>query len=255
MTGRDVARQSSALLRVLGWCALLGVVIAVLAAAGHGPLALPVRGESWASWLHNRDAITLTFVVVRVGALVLAWYLLLIGVVGSVATAARSARLMRVADWLTVPAVRTLVQSVLGVTFATLTLAVASPRVGGPPPDAPVAAAATLTAPQPQQLSPTAAPSPLPPPAAPLITERRHHSDPVDTATWTVEPGDHFWSIAQRHLSAVLGDEPHEERVARYWRRLVDANRDRLADPGNIDLVYPGQVLRLPPVDRRPVRH
>jgi nucleoid-associated protein YgaU len=35
--------------------------------------------------------------------------------------------------------------------------------------------------------------------------------------------------------------------VGRYWRRLIDANRDRLVDPGNPDLLLPGQELVLPP--------
>jgi nucleoid-associated protein YgaU len=73
-------------------------------------------------------------------------------------------------------------------------------------------------------------------------------------ATWTVQTGDHFWSIAQRHLATVLGEAPSQERVDRYWRRLVDANRDRLRDPANIDLIYPGQVLRLPPVGHHSAR-
>jgi nucleoid-associated protein YgaU len=52
-----------------------------------------------------------------------------------------------------------------------------------------------------------------------------------------VRPGDSFWSIAE--------DEA-EGDVASYWRALIDANRDRLVDPGNPDLLYPEQVLRLP---------
>jgi nucleoid-associated protein YgaU len=39
---------------------------------------------------------------------------------------------------------------------------------------------------------------------------------------------------------------PPEREVARYWRRLVEANRDRLVDPGNPDLLRPGQTLTLP---------
>jgi hypothetical protein len=35
--------------------------------------------------------------------------------------------------------------------------------------------------------------------------------------------------------------------VGRYWRRLIDTNRDRLVDPGNPDLLVPGQELVLPP--------
>jgi nucleoid-associated protein YgaU len=70
---------------------------------------------------------------------------------------------------------------------------------------------------------PAVVPSPSPPPPA--------ASTP---ATWVVQPGDHLWSIAER---TAQGD------VGRHWVRLVEANRDRLADP---DLVLPGQEVVLP---------
>jgi nucleoid-associated protein YgaU len=34
--------------------------------------------------------------------------------------------------------------------------------------------------------------------------------------------------------------------VAPYWRAVIDANRDRLAVPGDPDLILPGQVIVLP---------
>jgi nucleoid-associated protein YgaU len=50
------------------------------------------------------------------------------------------------------------------------------------------------------------------------------------------------------------GDATDDERVvARYWRSLVDANRDRLVVAGDPDLIFPGQQLVLPPVPQ-PVR-
>ena len=32
------------------------------------------------------------------------------------------------------------------------------------------------------------------------------------------------------------------------WRRLFDANRDRMPDPNNPDLIHPGMVLNIPPI-------
>jgi LysM repeat protein len=66
-------------------------------------------------------------------------------------------------------------------------------------------------------------------------------------STWTVAAGDHFWSIAEQVTGgSVAGDD---ERVVRgYWSELIAANRDRLADPGNPDLLFTGDVLVLPPV-------
>ncbi len=38
-----------------------------------------------------------------------------------------------------------------------------------------------------------------------------------------------------------------EGDVARYWTALIQANRDRLVDPANPDLIFADQVLLLPP--------
>ena len=39
-----------------------------------------------------------------------------------------------------------------------------------------------------------------------------------------------------------------EDDVADYWMTLIEANRRRLHDPANPDLLFPGQTLDLPPV-------
>jgi nucleoid-associated protein YgaU len=65
-------------------------------------------------------------------------------------------------------------------------------------------------------------------------------------ATWLVDSGDSFWSIAADVLTPPGGPSPSDRAVARYWRRLVDANRRRLVDPRNPDLLRPGQELVVP---------
>lgn len=77
-------------------------------------------------------------------------------------------------------------------------------------------------------------PDQLPPP---LVIER-----PRPRPEHTVQPGEHFWSIAEQ----VVAERGLDVQVADYWRLLVEANRDRLVDPGNPDLLYPGQQLVLP---------
>ena len=47
-----------------------------------------------------------------------------------------------------------------------------------------------------------------------------------------------LWAIA----GGVVGKDPRD--IARYWPRIHHVNRRQIADP---DLIYPGQVLRLPP--------
>jgi nucleoid-associated protein YgaU len=56
--------------------------------------------------------------------------------------------------------------------------------------------------------------------------------------TYTVVPGDTLWGIA-----AELLDTDDLRRVAAYWPLLHRENRDRISDP---NLIYPGQVLRVP---------
>jgi nucleoid-associated protein YgaU len=57
-----------------------------------------------------------------------------------------------------------------------------------------------------------------------------------------INRGEHLWSIAASHL----GDGTIAD-VAPYWRRLIAHNRARLRS-GDPDLVYPGEVVELPPL-------
>ena len=68
------------------------------------------------------------------------------------------------------------------------------------------------------------------------------------TDSVTVGKGDHLWIIAQRHLEAATGTTQDDDTIARYWRRVIDANRDRLRS-GDPDLIYPGETVLLPPID------
>lgn len=70
---------------------------------------------------------------------------------------------------------------------------------------------------------------------------------PPPSTEVTVEAGDSFWSIAVGELTDVRGARPTDRQVVPYWRQLIEVNRQRLVDPANPDLLYPGQVLTLPP--------
>jgi hypothetical protein len=62
---------------------------------------------------------------------------------------------------------------------------------------------------------------------------------------YVVAAGDHFWSIAERTVLAVLPDA--EEQVIRdYWLKLIQRNRTLLLDPNNSDLLLVGTNLVLP---------
>jgi nucleoid-associated protein YgaU len=84
-------------------------------------------------------------------------------------------------------------------------------RAAPTPPPAPVQAVAPAPAPEPP-------PPPPPPPPAPRKL--------------TVQKGDCLWRLAASHL----GD-------AQAWRKLFEANRERIRNP---DLIYPGQTFELP---------
>lgn len=63
--------------------------------------------------------------------------------------------------------------------------------------------------------------------------------------TVVVEPGDHLWKLSQTHLDLALGRPARPEEVDPYWRAVIDANRNQLVS-GDPDLIYPGEVIRLP---------
>jgi nucleoid-associated protein YgaU len=89
----------------------------------------------------------------------------------------------------------------------------------------------------------------VPAPAAPAPTRAADPGAEVGSSTWIVEPGDSFWSIAAEIVSVPphgAGGQPSDRQVAGYWRRLIEANRSRLLDPANPDLLVPGQELILP---------
>jgi nucleoid-associated protein YgaU len=69
-------------------------------------------------------------------------------------------------------------------------------------------------------------------------------------AEHVVVPGDNLWIIAERHLEQVTGRSDLSDReVAEYWVAVIEANRDRVRS-GDPDLIYPGEVMVLPPVSQ-----
>ena len=111
-----------------------------------------------------------------------------------------------------------------------------------------------------QLLVPTVETAANPLPVAAACDEGADHEDdephaadmqeePVGDQTWTVEQGEHFWSIAETTLEDTRSASPSEGEVASYWRKLIEANQDRLLPPHDPDLIYPGQSLAIPPVD------
>lgn len=68
------------------------------------------------------------------------------------------------------------------------------------------------------------------------------------SGTVVVEEGDHLWKISERRLSDVYQREATNAEIGPYWREIIDENQPTLRS-GNPDLIYPGEVVALPPVD------
>jgi nucleoid-associated protein YgaU len=64
----------------------------------------------------------------------------------------------------------------------------------------------------------------------------------------TVVSGESLWSIASAQLHAALGRPPGVTVLTQYWWQVVEINRPHLPDPANPDLLFPGDVVQLPPL-------
>lgn len=70
----------------------------------------------------------------------------------------------------------------------------------------------------------------------------------ADGETVVVEAGDHLWKISESRLDDILRRRPTDAEVSPYWREVIDVNRATLRS-GDPDLIYPGEVVVLPPMD------
>ncbi|MGY6500321.1 MAG: LysM peptidoglycan-binding domain-containing protein [Acidimicrobiales bacterium] len=84
----------------------------------------------------------------------------------------------------------------------------------------------------------------------PAIDEAPHLADDptpaMPSGTYRVAVGDNLWSIAAENLRAQLGHRPSAAEVTRHWVAIIDANRERLPDASNPDLIHPGLEIVLP---------
>jgi nucleoid-associated protein YgaU len=191
------------------------------------------------------DSAVLVVAGIRFAALAAGWYLAALLAVGVAARLARARPLVRLADGLTLPPLRRALDAALGLSVlagaTTPAAAWAEPRATSPP------VTMVRLADEPASVEPVPSTStttlPVPAPPSPVA----HAPPPSAAGQWTVAPGDHFWSIAERVLAQAWARAPADAEVDPYWRRLVEANRHMLADRHNPDLLFVGQVLEVPP--------
>jgi hypothetical protein len=256
--------------------AVVGLEIAALRALHHlgsyEPAAIAWGDlNAWLAQTPPEDALV---AAVRLAALGLAWWLTASTVLYLLASATRIPYLVRGVRWATIAPVRRMIDGALATTIvfgSTITgtgtgVPVAAPAVRGAVVielDQPAEQAAEEARPPyhprpagdagPNSYEPR--PANDPPPRTATLPSRTDAASPENeratvptTATYTVRPGDNFWTIAEQHL-AVARDHPSDEldtdNVRAYWLRLVQANAGDLAsnDP---DLIWPGEQIELP---------
>ena len=271
--------------RLLAWCAALAVGLRTLHALGAGTLGVPLASATdLSAWLDRTPPEVMALALVRLAALSTGWYLAVCTLAFVFTRPFGRSRVASAAARATPAVVRRVVSgggglglaagALLGVlpsanaafmgvaprpAAATLDRA---PQDPGPPTatmtrsarDTPTAVMAR-SAPDDSENPPTAvvarlpaegaSPTPRAPPT-PATADAAPATTPP--SSWTVEAGDSFWSIAAETVASA-GGEPNDRRVTAYWRRLVEANRGRLIDAGNPDLLVPGQHLVLPDED------
>jgi hypothetical protein len=232
-------------LRPLGWLAsLAGCSLALLVVpVGDPPAPGTLDLAGLARWAPDADSWAVILAAVRAAAFALAAYLFVASVV-LVGARARPLRLARVATLLVPRSARRALYRALGVTV--LTVQLQGPLAGAAwahESGAESTATATLEL---AEHSPTATLeliAPAPELAGPDVVEPVSRQPDVSADardSWLVEPGDHFWSIAERtrHLAP-------DRTLTEHWEHLIELNRDRLPDPANADLIIPGMQLRL----------
>lgn len=216
----------------------------------------------------GRQASTLAFAGLRLITMGLAWYLMATTAIGVILRGLGLIRWRRLADAVTLPGVRQLLAGAVGLSVSAASLMGTASQAGavtgrgGP-------ARWALPAVRTARLDPGsgAVMTRLPPAGSPTLARPPTPAGPPGTAgpptpaaptpsaatnqvplprTWVVRHGDNLWSVAQSNLARAWGRTPTDSEIDRYWLRLVEANRARLADPGNPDLIFAGQVFELP---------
>jgi len=238
--------------RALALEVLVGAVAVALWWAGR-LLPAPTL-TSWsgaARWYDSVGPEVAVASFVRVGALGVAMWLVVATAAQLLAGVGAPAAVRRTADLIAPRSLQRFVHGLAGFSLSA-GLAVAVPSAGTPSADATGEAVLRLVSEAPPgtatlRLAPPLAPPATPAPIAPATPPAPPAPPSVPVAdTVVVEPGDSLWSIAEEVLADGADGRPDDATVERYWRRLIAANVQALVDPGNPDLIYPGQALLLP---------
>ena len=279
-----VGRTPSPTRRLVLVAATLTTTLAALAGTGlllPPPPVAPRLDVSlfagWDHWLHLMGPAGALMALIRVGALALTGYLLLVVTLELLALVSGRHLIGAAARLVVAPWARRLVRGAAGLGVATSIVAATLSSPYLPATLSPSAGALAVNAdlaPTMHRIDPdptsTSSPSTE---ADPPPTMRRLDPDPPETdppstispstippstmppsplgiptdprPTWTIAPGDHLWGVAAHTLASAWGRAPSDADVDRYLRRLIAQNRSVLTVPDDPDLVLPGQVFVL----------
>jgi len=81
----------------------------------------------------------------------------------------------------------------------------------------------------------------------PITLEPGPTDTPVTDGSVVVEKGDHLWKISAEHI----GPGATDGEVFPYWREVITVNTPHLRS-GDPDLIFPGEVVRLPATREQP---
>lgn len=254
-------------LRLAGLVGVEAMAVALL----HHLARVDPFGIEWADlggWLSQAPAEAALGALLLVVALALAYWLLVSTIWYWMASHSGHPAAVGVAALLTLPVIRRLVGRAAALSVAVSSVAMpAQPVMAAWFDGAPVARVLVID--QQDPLAPRAVEQtgtndvilpphlrsgaideqPSPVSQAPPQSTSDDRLDPAATYSHRVVRGDHLWSISENHLQAVTGSSDLGEReIAPYWVRVIAANRDSIRS-GNPDLIYPGELVILPPVE------
>jgi hypothetical protein len=183
-----------------------------------------------------------------------------------VAAVARVPAALRIVRWTAITPIRRLIERVAaGALVASLSLPIAA-TAGVAPGYVPVPAGDETPNPPRSEPGPTilSTTTTSPPVAGPSPAEADPLFVPVSPAAihmtgWgptsaegveiVVKPGDHMWKLAEDRLRAILDRPVTDAEIAPYWLRVIGANLATIRS-GDPDLIFPGEILLLPPIEQ-----
>lgn len=255
----------------------LGALVLLHRLGSYGSMA--IEWGDFGRWLADTPPEDVLVALVRVAALMLAWWLVVSTTLYVLARLTRVPSLVCAIEWATVPAVRRFVDGLAATSVVAGSVLGSSGVAAAAPPDhTPVVVqvgaedSSGTTAPQyrPRPAGNGDAVGARPAPTAPAgTTAPARTAIPSDVAAGgdvssstagpgaargeagghVVQPGDDLWKIAERHLERSTGRSKEDltaAEVGRYWVRLVDHNRRHLRS-GDPDLIYAEEEVTLPP--------